>query len=223
MGITREMSKILSTSTAITTDEEISAYNYLSQGTASATYLNQTGYQPGMVLVTPTSAVNGTVGATGAVSFTSASAISLNGCFSSTYDNYRIIFAPNSFSLDNVDIGMRYRASNVDTSANYNGQRIFIYGTSVGADANHMGSDKIFVGTADKDYEDESASIIDCINPNKSNKTKTFANLIGWYATTFYLQLNGNVQQSNTQFDGFTIFPSGGTFTGTIRVYGYRN
>ena len=38
MGITREMSKILSTSTAITTDAEISAYNYLSQSTASATY-----------------------------------------------------------------------------------------------------------------------------------------------------------------------------------------
>jgi len=38
MGITREMSKILSTSTAITTDAEISAYNYLSQTSASTTY-----------------------------------------------------------------------------------------------------------------------------------------------------------------------------------------
>ena len=44
MGITREMSKILSTSTAITTDAEISAYNYLSQTSASTTYATKTDF-----------------------------------------------------------------------------------------------------------------------------------------------------------------------------------
>ncbi len=35
-------------------------------------------------LIVPTSATNGTVGATGAVTFTGVTSVSLNGCFSST-------------------------------------------------------------------------------------------------------------------------------------------
>ena len=204
MGRARDLANILSSSGSVALDSEL-----------------------GLSLITPTSIAatggSGTISTTGAVSFTSASAISLNGCFTSTYDNYRIIFSPTSFSADNVDISMRYRVSGVDTSSNYHGTRIYAYATSIGVDTNHMGTDEIFCGTSDKDYADESASIIESINPNKANKTKTFVNIVGWFGTIFYQQLNNNVHQANTQFDGLTIFPSGGTMTGTVRVYGYRN
>jgi hypothetical protein len=45
----------------------------------------------GLRLITPTSVTGGTIGTTGAVTFSGASSVSLNGVFSSAYDNYRIV------------------------------------------------------------------------------------------------------------------------------------
>lgn len=33
----------------------------------------------------------------------------------------------------------------------------------------------------------------------------------------------GNYHNQTTAYDGFTIYPSTGTITGTLRVYGYKN
>ena len=221
MGITREMSKILSTSTAITTDAEISAYNYLSQGTASATYLNQTGYKPGMVLVTPTSVVGGTIGATGSVTFTSASAISLNGCFSSSYENYKIIFTTTSNTATGY-INMRLRSSGADISDSNYFSSVFqaAYGsTSIG---NDNGGDSqttwnrfgYYDGTADA-YAASGDILLPFVSAFTSfNVTKARSGYGSEIAT--------GVHKSASSFDGITIYSSG-NFTGKIRVYGYRD
>jgi hypothetical protein len=52
----------------------------------------------------------------GTVTFTGASSVSLNGVFSSTYDNYRIVFTTTTIS----NIFMRLRVSNADeTTSQY--------------------------------------------------------------------------------------------------------
>ncbi len=132
MGITREMSKILSTSTAITTDAEISAYNYLSQSTASATYLNQTAYQPGLVLIRPTSVVNGTIGTNGTVTFSGTTSVSLNGVFSSEYSKYKILYDA-TLSI-NDGLYFRLRQNGTDSTASiYGSQVLRADGTSAAA------------------------------------------------------------------------------------------
>jgi len=45
----------------------------------------------GLVLVKPSSVVNGTDNGKGTVSFSAVGSVSLNNVFSSTYDNYRIM------------------------------------------------------------------------------------------------------------------------------------
>ena len=63
-----------------------------------ATYATQSyaDNQPGMKLVVPSSVAvgsgSGSVATQGTVTFSGASSVSINGCFSSTYDNYRILF-----------------------------------------------------------------------------------------------------------------------------------
>jgi len=137
MGITREMSKILSTSTAITTDAEISAYNYLSQSTASATYLNQTAYQPGLVLIRPTSVVNGTIGTNGTVTFSGTTSVSLNGVFSSEYSKYKILYDA-TLSI-NDGLYFRLRQNGTDSTASiYGSQVLRADGTSAAAVADTM-------------------------------------------------------------------------------------
>ena len=45
----------------------------------------------GLVLIKPSTVVNGTDNGKGTVSFTTASSVSLNDVFNSTYTNYKII------------------------------------------------------------------------------------------------------------------------------------
>jgi hypothetical protein len=218
MGITREMSKILSTSTAITTDAEISAYNYLSQSTASATYLNQTGYQPGMVLVTPTSAVNGTVGATGAVTFTSASTISVNGCFNSSYDNYKILINISS-ATDTASLLMRLRVSGSDNSGATSYQRTGYLATPSTLSNSYVATNSLFAGSLSSGVS--SNVPIEIMNPFNAIATTA-------YLTTFDQPSNNSrginmMHIDSTSFDGFSLIISVGSVTGTVRIYGYRN
>ena len=77
MGRTRDVSKILTSNTSI-----------LTLASASTTYAPIAA--GGLVQLIPSSATNGTIAANGTVSFTSASIVSLDGIFSSTYEFYQI-------------------------------------------------------------------------------------------------------------------------------------
>jgi hypothetical protein len=86
-----------------------------------ATYATQSyaDNAPGMKLIVPSSVAvgsgSGSIATQGTVTFSGASSISLNGCFSSTYDNYQIVISidANSAISDNY---LRMRASGTDNS-----------------------------------------------------------------------------------------------------------
>lgn len=153
-----------------------------------------------------------------------SSSHSVNNCFTSTYANYRAIVTLSAVSGDNVEIGLRLRASGTDTTANYSAQRIFASGASANADQNNNGTDEWFIGVADKDFNGKVFYSIEFSNPNVAASTNYMAMSSGAIASPF-LSFAGGYQADSTQFDGFTIFPfaGGGTMTGTIRVYGYEN
>ena len=102
MGRARDIANVLSSSTNIALDSEL-----------------------GLSLITPTSitatggSATSSISSTGTVSFTSASAISLNGVFSATYENYRVIFK-GSLTTGSQDLKLRLRSSGSDNStSNY--------------------------------------------------------------------------------------------------------
>jgi hypothetical protein len=71
----------------------------------------------GLVLMKPSTVVNGTDNGKGTVSFSAATSVSLNDVFSSTYDHYRVVL--DAVGLD-VDFRFRLRASGSDnTTSNY--------------------------------------------------------------------------------------------------------
>lgn len=221
MGITREMSKILSTSTAITTDAEISAYNYLSQSTASATYLNQAAYQPGLVLIAPTSVVGGTINASGTVTFSNSSAISLNGIFSSTYRNYYMAVNVDSGTSNN-NLLFRFRVSNADNTSNVYRRA----GTYAGFESGVSGFDSNVVNTywylgtfLNGSYPN--TSNVEIMNPFIATRTYAWTRDIG-NGGTYFSWNYGNIHTEETSFTGCTVYTDGGSVTGTISVYGYR-
>ena len=179
----------------------------------------------GLRMVVPTSVAvgsgSGSVDAIGNITFSGASSISINGCFSSTYDHYKMIITIDSISAANALQG-RLRASGTDLSTTVYKRWYFLVrnaGTSgFGSDTNNV----IYLndyGTSRKD-----AFAVEIYNPFRTANQKYFTILDAQTESSGQGWSSSRVQVDNTtSYDGFSIIPSTGTVTGTIRVYGYKD
>lgn len=172
----------------------------------------------GLTLISPSSiAYTGSSASNtnGKITFSACSSLSVNGVFSSTYDNYLIAVAPFNQSTS-VMVYWRLRASGTDTTSGYNNAAW--YQNAGGGWNNNPDTTDAFLGL--QTGTDGGSAIINIQNPNLANKT--FMNS----QRAVVAQGSGAVasQSGSTQFDGFTFYQSGGgTFTGTIHVYGLQN
>lgn len=177
--------------------------------------------EPGMKLIVPTSATNGTVSATGAVTFTTQSSVSLNEVFSSAYDNYFLTGSIGT-SDSGPEIRMRLRVSGSDnSSAQYRFQIMETSGsTAVGGRT---------TGASFWTLARGSNTTRNFFNQQTNNP---FSSTIRTSAYGIYQQTgDGNLTNNTisaaidvtTSYTGFTIYAETGTMTGTIRVYGYKN
>jgi hypothetical protein len=191
---------------------------YLTQVSASTTYAPVAA--GGLVQITPTSIAatggSGSISATGAVSFTSASAISLNGCFVSAYDNYRIVI--NYGGSVGTTARMKMRASNADesTSGYYTQSWTVSSGSGTGALEGPVTTGFLIGNHTSTNH----LSVFDIAYPQNASQNVTF------YGSRVYsadMQLKSSILTTTVSYDGLTLIPASGTLTGTIRVYGYRN
>ena len=172
------------------------------QATA-ATINGWTVSQPGLVLVKTQ-----TVG-------TAVSSVTVSDAFSSTYDNYRIIYTGGNSSVDN-DLKMTLGAS---TSGYYAGFAYVAYasGTVTGVSNNnatswaYIGSQRTVRNSLD----------VDLFGPFLAIETGMTARYFGITAGAVGGAMGG---YHNLGTSSFTITCTSGNITGgTIRVYGYRN
>ena len=184
------------------------------------------GAAPGTRLVVPTSVAvgsgSGSVDTNGAVTFSGASSVSLNGCFSSTYQNYRIIF---NMSNGQGSVTMKLRASGTDTATNYKTYTLYgVSGTMYQSAVDALGTDEWYLFDVDTTIDASGNGYVDINNPNVAIDTSIVSHNVGGSGATMYWYSDFGRQASATQFDGFTITGSLSTnLTGTIRVYGYKN
>ena len=159
-------------------------------------------------------------------SFSGVSSHSVNNCFSSTYENYRIVLTTTAFSgTNNAQVRMRLRASGTDNTANYyTANNYYAYGTT--ADVSYANNNGFLAGYAmNHPSEADSISVIDIMQPFVTGFTPMtgygqafFSNLGNSYALRF-----SGLLFSATSCDGFTLIPASDTMTGKVRVYGYSN
>jgi hypothetical protein len=194
-----------------------------------ATYATQSyaAAQPGMKMVVPTSVAvgsgTGAVDTNGAVTFTSASSISLNGVFSSTYDNYKIIVDITS-KTTTASILMRMRTGGADNSStNYNGSVIEkgTNSTTINGynDSNQNRASICSIRTGGR-------ATVEIYSPQKTEYTSIISSYLSWTGTVNVANDQGFTTSSlsvTTSYDSATFFTDAGTVTGTIRVYGYKN
>jgi len=155
-------------------------------------------------------------------SFTTVSSVSLNGCFTSDYENYRIMFVPSTTT--NARLRLRYRASGSDnTTSNYAWTDGFSQNGGTVGGGNSSNSDTaarlFYIGNSMP-----GALSADIFSPNASLNTSGVSH--GTYRQSEPLMsyvLAGHIFLATTSFDGFTLYPESSTMSGTVRVYGYKD
>ena len=146
---------------------------------------------------------------------------SINNCFSSTYQNYFIVMnLLNSAGED--PLLWRMRSGGTDaTGSNYDYVQEFVYNTSQLVSINNNGTSAraTIVNTTV-----QSAIVINVNRPFEAAPTLLLSNA-AWYNGSDSMRKIGvaAVHDVSTSYDGITFLTTGGTMTGTIRVYGYSN
>jgi hypothetical protein len=219
MGRARDISKVFSTGTALATDTEVSG-SYLTQSSASTVY--QTKSATGLTLISPSTIANtsgtASIGTNGTVTFSGVSSISLNNVFSSTYKTYRIVF--NSDTTQACHIQIRLRSTTDNTTSNYFSGYWYTNLVSGATGIDVAGSAQSSMTRAG--YTNDAASLVmfyDIFNPVESKKTGISA--IQSRNDAVVTNVGGLFNLTNS-FDGITFFPSGGTMSGVVSVYGYN-
>lgn len=161
-----------------------------------------------------------------ATSFTTASVVNIDNCFSSTYDNYLLTYRLMTASAS-AQLRMQYRAggsnltlSNYYGGIIYNGNALGINGVSLSASPHGV------IGQTSATYAKISAGAFHVFSPYASAVPNAVGYYIGHDGTN---TLNAHAAfaywdtSGNTNVDGLSLAAQTGTMTGILRVYGYNN
>ena len=180
-------------------------YSYL-QDTNATEYYNGSawvaaGVAPGLVHINTTT-------------FSAVSSVSVDDCFTGTYDNYLLVMAGVS-SADNT-ITARLRVSGTDASgANYS----YMRDTSFGTTSSLQGLSNQTSMLVGRIKSTGFSCNINLYSPNQG--AITIHNAFGGNNNNMGLSFGDH--SLTTAYDGITYIPASGTITGTLRIYGYKN
>lgn len=187
------------------------------------------GSRAGLAKIVPSSVAvgsgTGSADSLGTVTFTTVSSVSLNGVFSSTYTNYRIVVMLDA-SAASAEFDMRMRVSGSDnSSANYTWTRYGSVGSNGAYSSAYSGTSlSTFFRLVPISGTYSTGAVIDVIAPFDSSYNTSVFNQGGYMDTVtgnWFMGNMGGIMSVTTSYDGFTIFPNTGNLTGTVSVYGY--
>lgn len=178
----------------------------------------------GMVLITPTSiASTGTgnsssINANGSVTFSSCETLSLNGVFTSEYDNYMVVCRSlrGGTAVDSIYGRLRVSGTDNSTASSYVYQYVYASGTTV-AGARTTDNKGYFYASGSTQRSGFSSYIY---GPNLAQPTAVRTVGVSGYLDA-YLEDQAFTHNQSTAYDGFTmLMGSGTTLTGLVSVYG---
>jgi hypothetical protein len=154
-------------------------------------------------------------------SFSAVSSVSVNGCFTSTYENYKIVISSLTASTAS-GFRMRMRVAGSDNSAaSYNTLGRVTASLSSG-DYNVSAATYFEFGGLNSGFA--YATTMELQSPQLAQNTNAGFNHAGRNSVPDgQCVFGGMAHYVSTAFDGFSLFPNTGTITGTIRIYGYLN
>jgi hypothetical protein len=144
--------------------------------------------------------------------FSGVASESFNNVFTTDYQNYKVIMRFVTSTTSTVQ--MRFRASGTDNSAS----EYFTSGYGVGTWSLGPVTSMQLAASLTASQKGIDLTVF---SPEPAQLSLVTGHSMNSTNNSFYSL--GNQISSTAQFDGFTVFPSAGTITGIIRVYGLAN
>lgn len=160
--------------------------------------------KPGLVLVA-------------AQSFSAVSSVSVNNCFTATYETYRIIGEMTGSTA--LGAFLRLRSSGTDASgSNYDRNEVLAGASSL---VDTQSNNQTFVVAGAANTSRRSGFYMDVFAPFLAQET-SFIGLRTYPLDDMrgFIEFGGH--NLATSYDGFTLYPNTGTVTGSLQVFGYR-
>ncbi len=168
---------------------------------------------PGLVLITQVTA-SGT-----------AVAANIQGCFSATYDNYRIEISNMKSSIATAVYFQLLNGATPATGAAYNWAYTGL--STLNASTNNVAASQTsgYLGfSSNLATETGNAATFDILNPFLARRTNLLGQAISLSSglNSFEIRNGGANMDSGASYDGIRILTTSGNITFTARVYGYR-
>lgn len=153
--------------------------------------------------------------------FTSAASFSIDNVFTTTYDNYRILFEWDKASGTPSRQWFNYIKS--DGTAFTGTYSTALFSTQIGATGtNNLGGNYTNYGVMSIAGIYRNAMELEVRSPAKTGAIDCVA--LGRGMASDYTSISAiYVSNASTKLRGISFYPDSGTMTGTARVYGYRN
>jgi len=186
----------------------------------------------GLVVMTPSS-VNktgtgstATINSNGSVTFASCETLSLNGIFTTDYDNYMIVMRNYADAAASTNMYGRLRASGTDntTASSYVSQRLRADGTTVSGARTTADSWQNFFRTGDATLTTlRGGATIYLFGPKLAQPTAMRTVIVDTTTGAYFQDAAGTHNQS-TAYDGLTCLTSvaGRSITGLVTVFGFN-
>jgi len=152
--------------------------------------------------------------------FTTASAVTVDNVFTSTYENYLMIFIISALTnTADTTMGMRVGGA-TNTTANYARAQVGL--DTAGSASNNAGSGGTSWNLGSmSSTEVDAGFVMNFIRPQLATRTSVITST--WESVDGQGRQGPLFFQAATAFDGFTIIRGTGTMTGNYRIYGYSN
>lgn len=153
--------------------------------------------------------------------FTStSSAQQIDSCFTSTYDNYRVLWTGTGSTTGNDFLYFRFvDGTSPVTATNY---YFGIVQSNTGASISNswVGSQSAWkIGVIGDNYGQNQ---MDLSSPQAAVKKTFTSNFFSSATGDAIWGINGGLYNATTQFEGLYMYPGSGTWSGTITVLGLR-
>lgn len=153
------------------------------------------------------------------IPFSGVTTIAADNVFTSNYLNYKVVFnGLHSGSAAAYRVQLRNAGSNITSAYFYQGNR------SIASSLNNLTGNNVSDWIAGYASSGENIFIdSDVFNPATTGLTGIGLKSFSFESPSFMCSQIGGQERQNLTRDGFRIFASAGTFTGTMKIYGYRN
>jgi hypothetical protein len=156
---------------------------------------------------------------TGATTVSAQSTLDVISCFSSDYQNYRVMVSVQSSTSTSLRFRFFSGLNTPETGLVYD-RFGFSWATSATNQVSPNES-SLYLGTIGSTANFRFTSGIDVFNPNTTIHTNVMP--YSWFSDTGAVAFMTGRIETTTQYTGLRLFCDTGTISGTVRVYGYRD